>query len=182
MSDDEGERRRKYFQEYSDRVDRHRAREDDHRKHAFEFASNAMRAITYLNGGALVALPAAVALFKADPDKAKYDLITAGLLFVAGLLSISIAQASTFFVLARREEAERFLAQQQITLLASVHYRSTPDVEAQRSKEAAACEQRSNQSLVRSDQWRKAGLWSFWLALIFFVVGCCFGALAILRH
>ena len=114
---DEGERRRKYFEEYSDRVDRHRTREDDHREHAFEFASSAIRAITYLNGGALVAIPAAVALFKADPEKARYDLIFAGLLFVAGLLSIVIAQASAFFVLARREEAERFLAQQQIACL-----------------------------------------------------------------
>jgi hypothetical protein len=182
MSDDGDERRRKYFEDYSDRVDRHRAREDDHRKHALEFASSAMRAITYLNGGALVAIPAAVALFKTDPEKAKYNLIFAGLLFAAGLLAIVIAQASAFFVLARREEAERFLAQRQIVLLASEHYPGTPDVQAQRAREAAACDERSNQSMARSDQWRKAGLWSFWLALIYFVVGCCFGALAILRH
>jgi hypothetical protein len=76
-SDDGGERRRTYFEEYSDRVDRHRTREDEHRKHALEFASSAMRAITYLNGGGLVAIPAAVALFKADPEKAKYELIFA---------------------------------------------------------------------------------------------------------
>jgi hypothetical protein len=93
-----------------------------------------MRAITYLNGGALVAIPAAVALFKADPENAKYDLIFAGLLFVAGLLAIVIAQASAFFVLARREEAERFLAQRQIVLLASEHYPGTPDVQAQRTR------------------------------------------------
>jgi hypothetical protein len=51
--DEERERRRKYFEEYSDRVDRHRSREAEHDKHAIEFASNAMRAMTYLNGGGL---------------------------------------------------------------------------------------------------------------------------------
>jgi hypothetical protein len=86
--DDEGERRRKYFEEYTDRVDRHRSREAEYDKLAIDFASNALRAITYLNGGGLVAIPAAVALFKADPTKAKHDLIVAGLLFVAGLLSM----------------------------------------------------------------------------------------------
>jgi hypothetical protein len=40
-------------------------------------------------------------VFKTDPAKAKYDLIFAGLLFVAGLLSIVIAQAFAFFVEAR---------------------------------------------------------------------------------
>jgi hypothetical protein len=181
MSDDEGERRRKYFEEYSDRVDRHRARENEHAKRAIEFASSAMRAITYLNGGALVAIPAAVALFKADPEKAKYDLVFAGVLFVAGLLSIAIAQASAFFVFARREEAERSLAQQQIVMLAALHYPGTPEMQAQRASEAAACEQHSNERMARSDRWRKAALVLFWLALLFFVVGCLFGTRAILK-
>jgi hypothetical protein len=180
MSDDEGERRRKY-EEYSDRVAKHRAREDEHAKHAIKFASGAMRAITYLNGGALVAIPAAVALFKADPEKAKYDLVFAGVLFVAGLLSIVIAQASAFFLFARREEAERSLTQQQIVILTTLHYPGTSEMQAQRASEAAAYEQHSNERKIRSGQWRKAALVLFWLALGFFVVGCYFGAQAILK-
>jgi hypothetical protein len=178
---EEGERRRKYFEEYSDRVDRHYSRAAEHNKHAFEIAFNAMRAMTYLNGGGLVAIPTAVALFKADPAKAKYDLIVAGLLFVAGLLSIVMAQASAFFVQARRVEAEQLLAHRQIVLLATVHYPDTSDVQTQRTNEAADYERRSNEKVDRSDQWRKAALVLFWLALGLFVVGCYFGTWAILK-
>jgi hypothetical protein len=49
-SDEDGERRRKYFEEYGDRVDRHRSRQAYFDNNAIEFASNAMRAMTYLNG------------------------------------------------------------------------------------------------------------------------------------
>jgi hypothetical protein len=180
MSDDEGERRRKYFEEYSDRVDRHRSREAEHNKHALEFASNAMRAMTYLNGGGLVAIPAAVALFKTDPAKAKYDLIVAGLFFVAGLLSIVLAQACAFFVQARRAESEKLSARQQIALLAAVHYPDTPDLQEQRAKEATDCERLSNEKMDHSDWWRKWALLLFWLAFVCFVVGCVFGTRAVL--
>jgi hypothetical protein len=179
MSVDEGERRRKYFEEYSDRVDRHRSREAEYEKHAVEFASNALRAMTYLNGGGLVAIPAAVALFKTDPAKAKYDLIVAGLFFVAGLLSIVVAQACTFFVQARRGESERLLGREQIALLAMIHFPET-HLQQQRAKEAKDCERLSNEKMNHSDWWRKWGLASFWLAFVFFVVGCGLGARAVL--
>jgi hypothetical protein len=136
--------------------------------------------MTYLNGGGLVAIPAAVALFKTDPAKAKYDLIIAGLLFVTGLLSIVIAQAFAFFVQARRAEAENLLARQQIVMLAALHYPGTPDVQTQRTAEAADCEKRSNEKRNRSDQWRKFALLFFWLALVCFIAGCYFGARAVL--
>ena len=179
-NNEEGDRRRKYFEEYSDRVDRHRARESEHIKSALEFAASAMRAITYLNGGGLVAIPTAVALFRADPQKAKYHLIAAGLLFVAGLLSVVIAQAFAFFVEARRAEAEQILAQGQIIRLGAIHYPGTEELQAQRSTEAADCEKRAGEKMNRSDRWRRLALLMFWIGLFCFVVGCYFGAHAIL--
>ena len=128
-ANDEGERRRKYFEEYSDRVDRHREQHLELDKRAIDFAASAMRALTYLNGGGLVAIPAAAALFRVDPQKTKQDLIIAGLLFVAGLLSIVFAQACAFFVQARRGEAEsswnvnRLLCLQRSTIRAHLIYR-----------------------------------------------------------
>jgi hypothetical protein len=158
MSNDErGERRHKYFEEYGDRVDRHRARESEHIANAIQFASNAMRAITYLNGGGLIAIPAAVALFKTDLAKVKDELLVAGFLFVAGLLSIAIAQAFAFFVEARRAEAEHFLARRQMIMLAAEHYPRT-DLQEQRTKEAADLEKKSNKKMDRSDWWRRLAL------------------------
>jgi hypothetical protein len=167
-NDQEGDRRRKYFEEYSDRVDRHRERESQYVKSAYELAASAMRAITYLNGGGLVAIPAAVALFRADPQKAKYHLIAAGLLFVAGLVSVVLAQAFAFFVEARRAEAEQLLAQQQIILLAAVHYPGTGDLQAQRSTDAVNCEKRAGEKISRSDLWRRFAIVMFWIAVFCF--------------
>jgi hypothetical protein len=140
--DPDGERRRKYFAEYADRVGRHQARMSEYDKNAIEFASSAMRALSYLNGGALVAIPTAAALFKADPMQAKTSLIAAGLCFVAGLILIVMAQAFAFFTQARRSESERLLAERQIVLLAEVHY---PDAtqQSQRAAEAANCDQQA---------------------------------------
>ena len=120
-------------------MDRHFARESEHIKSAYELAASAMRAVTYLNGGGLVAILAAVALFRTDPQKTKDHLIAAGLLFVAGLLSVVLAQAFAFFVEARRAEAEQLLAQQQIIMLSAVHYPGTEELQAQWSSEAANC-------------------------------------------
>jgi hypothetical protein len=50
------------------------------------------------------------------------------------------------------------MAKQQIVMLAAVHYPGTPEMQAQRASKAAACEQHSNESNVRSDWWRKAAL------------------------
>jgi hypothetical protein len=180
MANDEGDRRRKYFAEYSDRVDRHRARESEHVKSAYELAASAMRAVTYLTGGGLIAIPAAVALFRADPQQVKYHLVGAGLLFVAGLLSIVMAQSFAFFVEARRAEAERFLADQQIVMLAAAHYPGTGDLQAQRATGAANCEKLAGEKVASSDRWRRFALVSFWIALCCFIAGCGFGAAAIL--
>jgi hypothetical protein len=181
IADSDGERRRKYFEEYSDRVDRHREQHLEFDKRAINFAASAMRALTYLNGGGLVAIPAAAALFRIDPQKTKQDLIIAGLLFVAGLLSIVFTQGCAFFVQARRAEAEKLLERQQMVLLAAIHYPGTSDVQAQRTTEAADCEQRSNKKVRVSDRWRFGALVWVWLAVGFFIAGCIFGAVALLK-
>ena len=178
---DDGERRSKYFEQYSDRVGRHHARQFEHEKLALEFAASALRALTYLNGGALVAIPAAAALFKADPLKIKHDLIVAGVLFVLGLLFVVFTQACVFFVEARRAEAETFLAFRQDELLLLTHYPGTPAEQAERTVRAAAFEKQSTKKVTLSNQWRGAALVWFWAAVGCFVTGCYFGAVALLQ-
>ena len=54
-------RRRRYFEDYKDTVDRHREGALFFEARAIDFASNAFKALTYLNGGGLIAIPTAVA-------------------------------------------------------------------------------------------------------------------------
>src|SRR5262249_60802577 len=67
-----------------------------------EFATGALRTLTYLNGGGLVAIPAAVALFHTDVTRVKVQLLTAAILFVAGLLLVIAAQVGAFLALTQR--------------------------------------------------------------------------------
>jgi hypothetical protein len=66
-------------------------------------------------------------------------------------------------------------------MLAAVHYPGTLDLQAQRTTEAAGCEQQSNKKVNISDRWRFGALVWFWLAVVFFIAGCIFGAVALLK-
>jgi Na+-transporting methylmalonyl-CoA/oxaloacetate decarboxylase gamma subunit len=81
----------------------------EYEKQSNEYAANALRAMTYLNGGGLVAIPAAAALFKTDlaAPGAKLVLLGAGVAFVVGLILIAACQGFAFFVYAKRSEAKR---------------------------------------------------------------------------
>jgi hypothetical protein len=105
-SSDDDERRRQYLQGYADSVDRHRNSASTYESRANEFATNAIKALTYLNGGGLVAIPTVVALFGADPKLAKFELLKAAIFFVLGLFAVVVTQASAYVVFARRAEAE----------------------------------------------------------------------------
>lgn len=78
--------------------------------------------MTYLNGGALLALPAAVALFQVNIKAEKVWLIAAAACFVLAVIAVCLAQAFAFFTMARRAEAEWHFEQEQRTLIGSVHY------------------------------------------------------------
>jgi sulfite exporter TauE/SafE len=106
VTSDDAERRRRYFDEVKDVADRHLVSGAEYEKHAIDLALNVFRTLTYLNGGALVAIPTAVAMFQADARQVKVALLAAAAAFVAGLLSVVLAQAMAFFTMARRSEAE----------------------------------------------------------------------------
>src|SRR5262249_34848888 len=81
------DQRRQYFEEL-ETVDRYRERAFEYDKEALQIAGTAFRALTYLNGGALVATPTAVKLFGANVAMAKVSLLCAALSFVAGLVLV----------------------------------------------------------------------------------------------
>jgi len=131
---DADQRRRLYFEDYKDRIDRRREGAAFWEGHAIDFAKGATKTLTYLNGGGLVAIPAV--LFRADPRDVKIQLICAAASLIAGLVFVAIAQGGAFFVMARRSEAESEFQNQEVILLASVHYPGSAEQQAEREKQA----------------------------------------------
>jgi hypothetical protein len=93
----------KFFEDLEKRAGPYRAMSFEFEKLAVEYSNKGFQNLTYLNGGALVAIPTAMAFFKAEVAKS-HLLITAGF-FVAGLLFVVLAQAAAFFTMAKRAEA-----------------------------------------------------------------------------
>jgi hypothetical protein len=81
VDDDTNKRRRQYFEDYADRVDRHREGAAFYEQHAIELANNAFRQLTYLNGGGLLAIPTAMALFHVEAKQVTTQLLCAALAF-----------------------------------------------------------------------------------------------------
>ncbi len=177
--DEASERRAKYFGDVSSAVDRHRSGGFEYEKEAIAYSTSALKILSYLNGGGLLAMPAAVALFHASIDKVKIVLLGGAGCFVAGLLLVAVAQACAFFTMAKRSESENHLAGEQTLLLNMVHYPEVGDQQLTRT-EATEIRKAANRKLVTSDKWRFAGLLLFWLSLLAFNAGCLLGAMAIL--
>lgn len=176
------ERRKRYFEDYADRVGRHREGEHFYEQRAIDFASNALKAVTYLNGGGLIAIPAAIGLFRADPSAVKLQILCSGLAFVAGLFFAAVSQGCAFFVMARRSEAEQCLQMEQTEYLNATHY-PAGDPKQQAETLARAQQQRNTyvKKRKRSDRWRIASLSFVWASLVLFVIGCGAGAWSVLK-
>jgi hypothetical protein len=126
-SSDDDERRRQYLQGYADSVDRHRNSASTYESRANEFATNAIKALTYLNGGGLVAIPTVVALFGADPKQAKFELLKAAIFFVIGLFAAQQVQGKA------ADPGQACLHRPPLTLLhggVRFHARSVPRAQA----------------------------------------------------
>ena len=175
------ERRGRYFEEYKDRVDRYRQGSLFYEERALDLASSAMKALTYLNGGGLVAIPAVVALFRADPRDVKVRLAYAAAAFIAGLVFVVLAQAFSFFVMARRSEVEALLQLEQMELLAMIHYPGTTKEWQDRKTNAENSRAKSIVKTNRSNIWRALGIVSVWLSLFLFIAGCLIGGMAIVE-
>lgn len=175
------ERRKLYFDEYSDRIDRHRGAAAFWEQRAIEFATSAMKVLTYLNGGGLVAIPAAVALFKADPRDVRTLLVTSAALFIAGLVLITVGQAWAFLVMARRGESENLLQHEEMDLLAMIHYPGSPQEQLERQDRAKSNRAQAETKMRQSNIWRAASLICVWASLAMFIAGRCLGGIAILQ-
>jgi hypothetical protein len=176
---DLSERRRAYFSELGEACETHRKRASEYDERAIQFASKALQALTYLNGGGLLAIPAVVALFKSDPLSARHQIILTAASFVVGLVCIVAAQVCAFFTFARRMEAEHWFEQQKTTQLGADYFASVPDEYSKSVRDAQAHGVAGQRKQARSDQWRCGALVCFWLSLFCFILGCWFGVRAV---
>lgn len=155
----------------------HRERAFSYEEKAVDFANTAFRTLSYLNGGALVAIPAAVALFGIDPSEIRTELITAGILFVAGLFLVLASQGAAFFTMARRAESELFLQFERTLLSYAVQFDKDREKHV---KEAQEQRQKAEVKFSRSNIWRFWGLAFIWVSAAAFVAGCFFSTRVLL--
>lgn len=171
--------RSKYFADVDAALGHLRDRYFQYEKLAIDFSSSAFKTITYLNGGALVALPAAIAVFKVDVVQAKTVLVIAAACFVLGLIAICLAQACAFFTMARRAEAQWCYEQEQRVLVNATHYPTVVPA-AQAKIDAKKFLDDGNKKIDNSNYWRGFAIGAYWVAIVLFLAGCAFGARAIL--
>jgi hypothetical protein len=168
----------KFFEDAEKRGGPLRALAFEYEKLAVEYSNKGFQTLTYLNGGALVAIPTAMAFFRADVAKTDV-LLTAGL-FVAGLFFVVLAQGAAFFTMAKRAEGMDRLRWEQFHRVAALAY---PHQSVKNTEYLNTADQRyadGNRRLRRSDIYRIAGLVFFGASLIAFVIGCGWGACTVL--
>jgi hypothetical protein len=86
-------------------------------KLAVAYSQKGFETLTYLNGGALVALPAALAFFKTDVARISIILVAAA--FILGLLLVVLAQLMAFFTMAKRSESQELRYHEQVHRVAA---------------------------------------------------------------
>jgi hypothetical protein len=155
------------------RVERHREAAFSYEARAIELLQSAFRVLMYLNGGALIAIPTVIALFQADPKQARFELVKAAACFVLGLLFIVGAQAASSLTMSRRSESEQ--AYEHLSYLIG---EEDPDEDTKRK--IRDYYDMGSRKIVRSNYLWKAGGVLFWLSIVAFVIGCWFGARAVL--
>jgi hypothetical protein len=182
VNDDTDKRRRQYFEDYADRVDRHREGAAFYEQRAIELANNAFRQLTYLNGGGLLAIPTAMALFHVEAKRVTTQLLCAALAFAAGLVCVAASQGFAFFVMARRSEQETLLQYEQMESLRAVYYPGTPEELSATLLRSTEHHNSANRKMRVSNISRAIALVFVWTSLLLFIAGCWAGTWSVLAQ
>jgi hypothetical protein len=156
----------------------HQATDAD--KAAIELGQSILKTGTLLNGGALVAIPAVIALFGIDAKAVTPNLLIAAGLFVIGLLLSWLSGIGGFFTLSRRSDRDYQHAEATKATL----YRDCYPDKTKRAKQTDQIEQQSR--LVKRHHrafviYRIFTILFSFLSLAAFVAGTVFGGLTILH-
>jgi hypothetical protein len=173
------ERVNKFWEDAEKRSAPHRQQAFSYEQFAIDYSKKGFETLTYLNGGALVALPAALAFFKAEVPASSIIAVAGS--FIAGLLAVVLAQVMAFLTMTKRSEAAQFLVHEAVFSLSAVNNPiGSPEYQT-REKQANETRVKANIRLSKSNQYRLAGLAIYGGSVLAFVVGCVLGAVAVLR-
>jgi hypothetical protein len=167
----------KFYEDFEKRGGPLRDRGFDYDKLAIDYSHKGFQTLTYLNGGALVAIPTAMSFFRADVARVSI-LITAGA-FIVGLLCVVIAEVCAFFTMAKRAEAQEEFRWEQFHRVAALMFQHQTQHNTENLTKAGDRHTEGGKRLRHSNIWRLVGLAFFAGSLVAFVVGCGWGALAV---
>lgn len=148
---------------------------------AIEYTHRGFQSLTYLNGGALVAIPAALTLLKAAETVSKIAILLTAGSFVVGLLLIVAAQVCAFFTISKRSLAAQlryFGHQQELSIL---HFPAGSKEQQALIDSTADFRSRANKDTGRSNFLRWVGVVCFLLSMLLFIASCGLGAWSILN-
>jgi hypothetical protein len=168
----------KFHEDADKRAGPHRDRAFEYEKLTVEYTHKGFQTLTYLNGGALVAIPTAMAFFKADVGR--IDVLVAAGAFITGLLCVVAAQVCAFFTMSKRAEAAQCLADEQVNRVAALAYAHGTALNTERLAAADAGRSDAYSRVRRSNFWRWLGLFFFVFSTVVFIAGCFEGGKAIL--
>jgi hypothetical protein len=168
----------KYYEQIAKRADPYKVRSFEYEKLAADFANKGFQSLTYLNGGALVAIPTAMAFFNADVGRV--DILWTAVAFVAGLLFVVAAQIAAFFVMSKRAESSQFAWSEQWQRVAANQFPYPSAERTAREAEAKADRDNASSRTTHSNFWRYIGLMFFFFSFAAFVAGCVLGGWAVI--
>jgi hypothetical protein len=150
----------------------------EYEKLAIEYSHRGFQNLTYLNGGALVAIPTALAFFKTDlrPNA----VMATALMFILGLVAVVVAQCCAFYVMARRSEAMANIRDEHIHTVVALANPTGSQTQKDYLSQAATLNGIATKQLRSSDLWRRIGLCCFTISLLMFLLGCTSGAYVVL--
>jgi hypothetical protein len=146
---------------------------------ALKFADAGLKALFGLNGGGLIALPAFVALFKADPRSAALWIIAAMIAFVLGLTANAAACLFGYWSAMKAVEALNG-ASQSANIKYALHYKqlaAQPDFALQAQK----LDQKAEKDFSKSSLLRRTAVTFCLTSLVAFIIGACFAGWALTR-
>jgi hypothetical protein len=168
----------KFWEDVEKRSSAHRHQAFAYEQVAIDYSKKGFETLTYLNGGALVALPAALAFFKADVPASSIIAVAGS--FIVGLLAVVLAQVMAFFTMTKRSEASQFLAHQAMLSVSAINNPVGTPAHQEMETQANSARDRANERIFSSNRYRLAGLAIYGASVLAFVIGCGLGAAAVL--
>ena len=172
------ERVNKFWEDAEKRSASHRHQSEFYEQSAIEYSKKGFETLTYLNGGALVALPAALAFFKAEVPASSIVAVAGS--FTTGLLAVVLAQVMAFFTMTKRSEASLFFAHEAVMGVSAINNQLGSSGHREMETRANEMQTSGNARLLTSSRYRRAGLVIYFASVIAFVTGCVLGAIVVL--